>query len=63
MVLERLKRKIDAPHITLEEEKRRFIEKMERLFIITENPDDGMTQPTGKSGIELLWRNCKKHRI
>ena len=30
----KIKAEIDAPHITLEEGKRRFIEKMERLLLL-----------------------------
>lgn len=48
-VLGKLKQ-IDAPHITLEEGKTTIHRKDGASIIITENADDGMTQPTGKSG-------------
>ncbi|MEK4744881.1 MULTISPECIES: superoxide dismutase family protein [unclassified Bacillus (in: firmicutes)] len=46
----KIKAEIDAPHITLEEGKTTIHRKDGASIIITENADDGMTQPTGKSG-------------
>lgn len=46
----KIKAEIDAPRITLEEGKTTIHRKDGASIIITENPDDGMTQPTGKSG-------------
>ncbi|PEB50539.1 superoxide dismutase [Bacillus pseudomycoides] len=46
----KIKAEIEAPHISLEEGKTTLHRKDGASIIITENPDDGMTQPVGKSG-------------
>jgi Cu-Zn family superoxide dismutase len=45
---------IMAPNISLEEGKKTVHHKSGTSLIITENPDDGMTQPTGNSGKRLV---------
>ncbi|KEK25139.1 superoxide dismutase family protein [Bacillus gaemokensis] len=46
----KIKAEIEAPHISLEEGKTTIHRKDGASIIITENPDDGMTQPAGNSG-------------
>ncbi|WP_028401386.1 superoxide dismutase family protein [Ectobacillus panaciterrae] len=45
-----IKAKITAPNISFKEGKKTLYRKSGAALIITENPDDGMTQPTGNSG-------------
>lgn len=45
-----IKAEIDAPQISLTEGKTTIHRKEGASIIITENPDDGMTQPAGNSG-------------
>ncbi|MFX3622886.1 MAG: superoxide dismutase family protein [Ectobacillus sp.] len=48
-----IKAEIIAPNISLKEGKKTLERKMGTSLIITENPDDGMSQPTGNSGKRL----------
>ncbi|ABS23723.1 MULTISPECIES: superoxide dismutase family protein [Bacillus cereus group] len=46
----KIKAEIEASNVSLEEGRTTLYRKDGASIIITENPDDGMTQPTGNSG-------------
>ena len=58
----KIKAEINAPHITLEEGKTTIHRKDGASIIITENADDGMTQPTGKSGDRIACGPISKDK-
>ncbi|MFD3448834.1 superoxide dismutase family protein [Microbacteriaceae bacterium 4G12] len=49
----KIKAKFIAPNVSFKEGKKTLRRKNGASLIITENPDDGMTQPTGNSGKRL----------
>lgn len=49
-----IKAEFNAPQVTVEDGKTSLHRKDGASIIITENPDDGMTQPTGNSGKRVV---------
>ncbi|WP_445492382.1 superoxide dismutase family protein [Niallia sp. 03133] len=55
-----VKAEILAPQITLKDKKNTLFTKNGTSIVITENPDDGMSQPAGNSGVRISCGVIKK---